>query len=289
MFLYHAKLTALRCAAVLPLALACSPALANAEQSETTAVEAVAVAAAGQDLPTPPPATEASATRSQWEITATPYIWFSGLNGDVGVFPRLPPVNVDIGFDDVLENLKFAGMVAIMVRKDRFVVLADISYIDVGTSTDVGIRDPEFANVSIDTQTFTTTLAAGYRAVDRGPLFLDVLAGARLSSVDTEIELAGPTRTLVADSNETWLDPVVGARFHAPLGGNWALALYGDIGGFGVSSDLTWQLLGTLQLTLSDRWRLAAGWRHYAIDYEKDSFLYDVSMGGPIVGVSYSF
>lgn len=284
---------AFRCAAAFPLAFLASPALAQDDAGPEPAQVASAMPIAATDegfrMPSPIDEEAEQQTGTGWEVTVTPYIWFSGLNGEVGVFPALPPVDVDISFGDVLENLKIAGMVALTVRKDRFVVLADVSYIDLGTSRDVGIRDPSFLEIELDTETFTSTLAAGYRAVDQGPMFVDVLAGARISSVNTELALSGPVRSLVADSSETWVDPVVGARAHVPLGGNWALALYGDIGGFGVSSDVTWQLLGTVQFAVSRSVRLAAGWRHYAVDYQEGAFIYDVSMSGPIVGASFDF
>ena len=242
-------------------------------------------------LPSTSAATSEStdAAGSSWEFSATPYIWFSGLSGDIGVFPALQPVDVDLSFTDLLDHLKFAATVVMQARKGRFVALADIAYVDIGASENIGIRDPEFLDVELDTSTFMATAAAGYRAVDQGPLFVDLLAGLRVTSVDTRLELTGPLNTVVGESTETWVDPVIAARGHVPIGEKWALALYGDIGGFGVGSDITWQLLGTIQYQLGRSWWLAAGWRQYAIDYEKDGFVFDVSMGGPIIGVSFNF
>jgi hypothetical protein len=284
---------AMGCGAALTLLFISSPALADDTVQGPAAAPAGAAPSATVDesfrMPSPIAAAAEHQAGTGWEVTVTPYIWFSGLNGEIGMFPGVQPVDVDISFGDVLENLKIAGMVALGVRKDRFVALADIAYIDVGTSRDVGIRDPSFASIDLDTQTFTSTLAGGYRAVDQGPMFVDILAGARITSVDTELELIGPARTLIGESNETWVDPVIGARVHAPIGGNWALALYGDVGGFGVSSDMTWQLLGTVQVAVGRNWRIAAGWRHYEVDYQNGAFIYDVAMSGPIVGASFDF
>jgi hypothetical protein len=268
------------------LALACvgTPAAGQAAPAESAApaLEAMRI---GADLSGQ---AEAQAG-APWEVTLTPYLWFAGLDGQVGVFPRLPPVDVDLSFGDVFSNLDVAVTLAGTVRKDRFVALADFSYLKVSTSRDVGIRDPSFLNVSLDTRTITSTVAAGYRAMDQGEAFVDVVAGGRLSSVDTELALNGPARSLVAEDEQTWVDPIVGARTRVPLGQRWVLALYGDVGGFGVSSDLTWQLVGSVQYAAGRNWHLAAGWRHYAVDYQDGAFIYDVTMTGPIVGASFRF
>ena len=64
---------------------------------------------------------------------------------------------------------------------------------------------------------------------------------------------------------------------------------YGDIGGFGVGSHLTWQLLGGVQYDVSSRWSLSAGWRHLDINYDHKGFVFDAAMDGPILGAVYKF
>ncbi len=289
MITHHVQ-SAIVYAVALPLAALSSPALANdVVEPSATAAEAAREADETVRIPSPIAGDAEQQAGTGWRVTVTPYLWASGLEGQVGVFPAVVPVDVDISFGDVLENLSFAGMLAVDVSKDRFVMLADLQYIDLGTSTDVGIRDPSFAEIDLDVQTFTATAAAGYRAVDQGGTTFDILAGARISSVDTELELIGPARTLIGESNESWIDPIIASRLKVPLGGNWSMGIYGDVGGFGVGSDMTWQLLGTVQVAVGRSWRLHAGWRYYEIDYESDGFIYDVAMNGPILGASFGF
>lgn len=233
---------------------------------------------------------EGDASSSGWEFSVTPYLWATGEKGDVGVIPNQEPVSLDLSFGDIFDNLKFAAMVIMQARKDRFVAMADIGYVKVGADKEVGIRDPDFLEAELDSSTFTATLTGGYRAMDRGPTFLDLMAGARITSSKTDLTLTGPLgNSISGDVTKTWVDPIIATRFHTPLADNWAFVIYGDIGGFGVSSDLTWQLQGAVQYRIARDWWLAAGWRQYAIDYDKNDFIYDVKMGGPIIGVSYTF
>ena len=62
-----------------------------------------------------------------------------------------------------------------------------------------------------------------------------------------------------------------------------------DVGGFGVSSDSTWQVMGALSYRLTDRIIARAGYRHLEVDYDNDGFVYDVELSGPILGVSFRF
>lgn len=234
-------------------------------------------------------AAAAPAGSSEWEFSITPYGWFSGLNGDVGIFPSLRPVHVDASFSDILDNLDFAAMAIFQARKGRFVSMVDLAYVDLSVSKGLEIRNRDFISGNLESSTLTGTAVAGYRLVDKGQFFFDVMAGLRLSSADTDLSLAGPRRSISDDISETWVDPVIAARFHTPLGENWAFVIYGDMGGFGASSDFTWQVQGAVQYRLGDGWWLSGGWRHYAVDFEDDGFLYDVSMSGPILGISYRF
>jgi len=73
------------------------------------------------------------------------------------------------------------------------------------------------------------------------------------------------------------------------LGGGFALKAEGDVGGFGVGSDLDWQVLGALQYQVDDSLTLEAGYRYLAVDYDDDGFLFDVALQGPIIGGSIRF
>lgn len=236
------------------------------------------------------PAGAAGAAREAgWQFSAGPYLWLAGLKGDMGVAEEVEPVAVDLSFGDILGAMKFAAMGTFEARNGRFVATADLLYLSLGASDDVEIREVDFLDVELKSKTFITTLTAGYRAVDQDRLSLDVFAGGRINSMKTSLDLEGPVRSFSGSKTETWLDPVVGLRFKSRLGQRWSLETYGDIGGFGVGSDSTWQLLGLIQYDLSPRWSLSGGWRHLKIDFEDNGFVFDAAMDGPILGAVYRF
>lgn len=222
-----------------------------------------------------------------WHFAVTPYLWASGVSGDVQLAEG-EEVEVDSKFTDILANLKFAAMLAGEARKKRFVVIGDVLYLSLGVKGD-GPRASPLLRAKVDSATFIGTLLLGYRVVDKGPLFVDLLAGGRLTALNVDVELSGPQQTIERDRSKSSLAPVLGARFRVPLGDRWGLAAYGDIGGFGATSDMSWQLMGTVQYDLSNSWRISAGYRHVAISHEKGDFDIDMAISGPILGLSYRF
>jgi len=100
---------------------------------------------------------------------------------------------------------------------------------------------------------------------------------------------AGAAPTVSTDESKSWVDPIVMARANLALGGGFALVAYGDVGGFGIASDLTWQLMGLVGYRFNDWIDGAIGYRHLSVDYSNDGFLWDVRMSGPILGVAFRF
>ena len=62
---------------------------------------------------------------------------------------------------------------------------------------------------------------------------------------------------------------------------------YGDIGGGG--SNLTYQIIGAAGADLGEHYALVFGYRYLNVNYNKDRFLFDTGMGGPIFGFAFKF
>ncbi len=229
------------------------------------------------------------AAAQEWEFSVTPYFWASGLEGDIGAFPNLPVAEVDLSFGDILEDLDGAIMIKGEAQRGRLGLIVDFAYVKTDSSSDnVGIRDPQFTGVTLENEMVTATFAGTWRIVEEEQYSIDVVGGVRYSKVSAELTLfVRDTAVRRANPDESWFDPVIGARTKVQLSPRWSLAAHGDVGGFGVSSDLTWQAVGTASYAFNDRWAASGGWRYYAVDYEEDGFIYDISQHGPILGVTF--
>ena len=88
-------------------------------------------------------------------------------------------------------------------------------------------------------------------------------------------------------NDDDFFDPIVGFRFATPLSdsGKWRVQGRGDIGGFGVSMDLTWQAILDFGYRPSDSWAIWLGYRALAQDFDDsgkdDRFAMDVDLPGP--------
>jgi hypothetical protein len=62
---------------------------------------------------------------------------------------------------------------------------------------------------------------------------------------------------------------------------------YGDLGNGG--SDFTYQIVATAGHDFNQHVTLTLGYRLLNVDYDKDNFLMDTTMKGPVVGVMFKF
>lgn len=231
--------------------------------------------------------TPSAGSSEGWGFSVTPYVWFAGISGDATLRDRTASGSADFG--NVLDDLDFAFMTSAEVRYGRFGVLADFLYMDLSQ----GVSTPRDLAFRGGTGTVTATglgFAAMFRVIEDPRGSLDVGAGIRPWWVDTRLRLNPglvPGRTFSTSAN--WTDPIIALRGHIRLSEQFSLTAYGDIGGFGVGSDFTWQAMGTLNWQPHNWLVLSAGWRHLAFDFENGETSLDMAISGPILGASFRF
>jgi hypothetical protein len=271
----------------VPAALALSPLLlgwatpGSATGAPDTPIATLAAisgqdALAGQDEGSTAPSRE-------WEFALVGYAWLAGAEGETDVIGPAEPVGLDLSFGDVLDSLKFVLMGAAEARRDRLVILGDLTFIHLEANKGIDIREQDFLDAELDSRTAEVTLLGGYRVADKGPVAVDLLAGGRLNHFKGSLLLEGPNRSAEGSIKENWFDLLIAARVQAPLSGKFSLSAYGDIGGFGIGSDLTWQATATVSYRINRRMDAGLGWRHFKVNYDHGDFLYDVAQSGPIL------
>jgi hypothetical protein len=213
------------------------------------------------------------------------YFLGAGMDGTTAVGPVEADVNV--GFSDILENLEFGAMAAYRVERDRWVVTADFIYMGLGATKD---SSGGFLKADVDLTQTMLEVDGAYKQTDR----LEWLFGLRYSGIDAEIALTPDVGPVVeADGKESWIDPVVGARWIQPIGAKWAFVARADVGGFGVGSDFAWQAVARFDWKFSEKVSATFGYRALDADYEdgegSSRFLYDVLTTGPVAGMTFSF
>jgi hypothetical protein len=77
-------------------------------------------------------------TTGRTRMYVTPYIWLSGITGDVGV--RNVAVHVNVPFADVLKVLKFAAIGGVEARRGPWLGSLDMLYVSLGAAKSVAFR-----------------------------------------------------------------------------------------------------------------------------------------------------
>jgi hypothetical protein len=224
-------------------------------------------------------------------FTIAPYGWLVTVGGEVGALttdetPGMPG-RLDVELNDDYDDGGF--MLYGDWRSDKWMVFADAVWIHASQSANAKlVSQLPGSNIDALVDAKAYQVAGGYRVSewDNGSLVL--YAGLRRYTI--EIDLDAQDGILPApvsfDESQTWTDGVLGAHVGLSLSDKWRVTLMGDIGAG--QSEQSWQLLGSVGYSFS--WgKLLGGYRYMAIEYEGSSYLADLTLSGPMIGVAFSF
>jgi hypothetical protein len=218
----------------------------------------------------------------RWRFEFVPYIWLASLDGTIGLDP-LPTVRIAADLPDSLVNLDFAIADSFTARKGRWAIFSDITFTKLGVDETVSS-----SHVEIDSGLLWASLAGGYAVVDAPGGRVELLAGARYALLDNDGESEGSV-TASTSADEDWLDPLVGFNARAELADRLSVGLLANVGGFGVGSDLSYELLPRVSYAFNDIINLHAGYRLLSLDFDSSDVQYDVREFGWMLGVGFNF
>lgn len=223
------------------------------------------------------------AKAADWSTQITPYIWATGIGGDITPFSGAPTLSIDKSFSSLVKDLDGAFFLSGYARRDRLVFMGDFSWSSSSKTGHVSSTLPATGKLSQR----SVTLLGGGRAVQNDNFTLDLLAGARAWSVKSSIDVAGGM--VQAAPSKEFVDPILAARANIAIAPRWSALLYADVGGFGVGSKSTSQLLATVNYAVDDKFWLSLGYRQLDVDYRGGGTLVDMRMGGPLIGATWRF
>jgi hypothetical protein len=209
----------------------------------------------------------------------TPYLWASGVDGDIQA--RGTDTNVSADFSDVIDNLDIGGSVLLEAKKDRWVSYAMVDYLGMST----GDIDTPFAGVDaeMDFDTTLATVGTGYRFQTGERSTIDVYLGLRYAQFDAEIAIQTVGQR---DADNSLYDGIVALRPRLALSRNWYFSPTMSVGAG--DSDLTWELSPQFVYQCCD-FDIRFGYRSLNYDFEKGQDSADISIHGPIIGFGFAF
>jgi hypothetical protein len=268
---------------------------------------------------------------SGWTFRVIPYAWLSGLYGSSTVKGRT--VGVNLPFDKLLEktvgkgNLPVALMGDVEARYGPFGIYSDLVWTKadvsgdrvhvrrfapeitgaVGTAHDVTIRmGIAEAGAMYEITRFTMPHADSPGI----PVAIDLIAGARYwyQQANISFNLAaglniadlviGSRGLAIAKSGTVdWVDPLLGARARLMIAPGQNLFVRGDVGGFGVGSKYSWQVIGGYSFDFAEKNGITysglVGIRALYVDYSQGAaqtrYAYKMLQVGPAIGIGFKF
>lgn len=137
-------------------------------------------------------------------------------------------------------------------------------------------------------------LTAAVQAAERAVGTARVVAQQRVKKIKGEIsqriadKLEDALSARVSRTDD-WFDPYVGLRARYNFNDRFYVTAKGDIGGFGVGSELTWQAEGAFGWQVTPSIFAEVGYRALSVDYEQDGLLFDTITHGAQINVGLEF
>ena len=222
------------------------------------------------------------AQEKKWKFLLEPYVMFPNMTGETGV-RNLPSVDVDANVSDIFSRLQFGAMLYLEAKTDKWAITSDLLFMKLKQDIRPGIL---INSGEATANQLGYELAGLYRIFP----FFEAGAGMRLNNVNAEVNilrntLGGGTQPLGASITRTWIDPIIIARFTHDLDNKWLFIVRGDLGGFGIGSDFTWQVQGYVGYRFSKLFHTSLGYRAIGINYDSgydaERFRYDMITFGP--------
>ena len=227
----------------------------------------------------------ASAPASDWSFSVSPYIWIAGLEIDT-TLDRSPPSTPP-------EASRFETKItggALLAAQARYKdVGLWVDFVWLRTSTEGTQPGPAFSGTELEFNIYHSTFALSYRLQPMGDLHVELIAGARLWSVNEDLTVkSGRLPGFTSSSDNTWTDPVIGLDLRYDLSPKWTLLTKGTIS---VAADNSegWEVMGGVAYHFGKSWSGALGYRFLHEEFSKGRFKFSTDISGLILGASFRF
>lgn len=245
-------------------------------------------------------------TPKVFNFSINPYVWFMAVGGTVGYYED-QKFAFNKSFSDAVKYLKMAAAVAGKFKYKRVSFVYDISYVNLkGFGTEVPAENAPHilsSNWTVKQTLYDLFLTYLFPSKSKSAM-VDIYVGTRIWALNTEATIMRADTIQPADGytivdttqsqkgyNNTWVDPVIGVNSEFVLSKDrkWIAYAKGDIGGFGVNSQMTWQMTAGAGYMLSPNFPLTLGFKYVGVNYDKEAKNWTVNDYGPILSIGYRY
>jgi hypothetical protein len=258
-----------------------------------------------------------------WRFTIAPYGWAMSVSGNVTV--RNQTIDTNASFIDLVQKsdslIGFMGYLE--ADKGRLGIYSDLVFAKLGFGAGqtnyrnpvAGLKITTTASAALTYQLFIIEMGAVYELYrwpgsEGSSTAIDALGGFRYwnNSIDASFDATANFNfsnlhidrsfgIAVARSDVVqWVDPLVGIRVRHNFTPRQEIFVRGDVGGFGLGSQFSWQAVAAYSYSWQyTGYQVAAliGFRALGVNYSSgsgvDTLAINEVLYGPIIGVSFRF
>jgi hypothetical protein len=144
----------------------------------------------------------------RWHFEISSPGFLAGLDGTVGVNGL--DADVDVDFDQILENLDMVFAMRVEANKGRFGLYAELIYLSL--SDGAQLRDRLVNNVRVQVDEYLADAGVSWRLVDNPRFSVDLVAGTRYTNLYQRLDLTGNTPVINSTSTQFVTDVSAGLR-----------------------------------------------------------------------------
>lgn len=220
---------------------------------------------------------------ADWNIQVSPYLFMPRADSTLNA-PHLPQVDLKTSFPSIYSNIDKAAFLQMLARKNRFILLGDVNYIDLKHKSTVNVLNiPLSAEAKL--YYYSISGLVGYRFIPEQltDFSADVLGGLRYWSVDTKVSI----NQYGYKYTEDWIEPILALKLRYQFTNNIYWQGY-------IDSDLSldrrsWQWYQAISYKITPSWVLSAGYRTQYLKLDSTEIKVKSKTEGPILGISYQF
>lgn len=221
----------------------------------------------------------AAEVNDAFHFELTPYLWAASIKGTTAASgEESPPIDSDYNFF-ALDNLDGVASATFTARKHQWGFLSDFLYVAYEDTFVEATRLQTTARLEGTIIEFAGAYSP--TSIDN----LEFIAGLRQQ--DITVSLSSSNRK--PEKSATWIDPLVGIIYARRLKGKFHMALRGDLGGFGIESDMAINAEAMFRYKMGETFSLKFGYRYLKVKFDDTDFLYDISLDGLQLGLGIRF
>jgi hypothetical protein len=235
-------------------------------------------------------------TWNDWNFRISPFFWYIGFKGTIYrppqpvQMPEPPPpkYEIDVGFNDIKNSIKFALMLAGQYRNEHIVTQFNFSSLilesEAITPLELLLKD----NI-INLKYFGGDLGLGYRVVKKPKFEFDVLLGVKFVYFDIGLtsKVAGTAKKY--ERSQLWIDSSIGTNLKYRPHHRIEFYGYADYGPPVIDKIDSYQFMAGASYLISRTVHLSLGYRLYHLDFPKEESIYVGDIKGWIMRLGFQF